>query len=144
MTQSFIAPGISQMSPYLMVKDPDSTIAFYQKAFGFDLAEEGAMKDENGVTQHVHMKMGDVHVMFGREGSYDVPNKSPISSKSAPGAIFYVYCANTDAQFKKAIAAGAKVLKEPQDTFWDDRICSVEDQDGYHWTFATHIGKSSK
>lgn len=142
MTKKYIAPGISQLTPYLMVKDPEATLDFYQQAFGFKLTEEGAMKDEEGKIQHVHMHLEDAHVMFGREGAFGTLNQSPRTTGVLPGASLYVYCSDADAQYKQAVATGAKSLMEPQDSFWGDRMCALEDKDGYHWTFATHTGKT--
>lgn len=141
MTKSYIAPGFTQLTPYLTVNDPDKSIDFYQKAFGFTLSTEDCMKDDDGKTQHAHMKMETVQIMFGREGSFDIPNLSPKSAKTLPGAVFYVYCADADAQFKQAVSNGAKAILEPQDMFWGDRMCKVADIDGYEWSFATFKGE---
>ena len=51
----------------------------------------------------------------------------------------YVYCEDVDALFARAVAAGAKAIKPPQDQFYGDRTCTVEDQDGYWWNFATNV-----
>jgi uncharacterized glyoxalase superfamily protein PhnB len=51
----------------------------------------------------------------------------------------YVYCEDVDALFERAIAAGAREIKPPQDQFYGDRTCVLEDKDGYWWNFATHV-----
>ena len=141
MSKSFIAPGLPQMTPYLIVKDPDESIVFYEKAFGFKLSPESPLKDHKGQTTHVHMIMEDVHIMFGRENDFDIPNQSPKSSRSLPGSIFYIYCPDVDAKFTQAVSGGAKPVLDPQDSYWGDRLCKVTDMDGYEWSFATFTGQ---
>jgi hypothetical protein len=51
----------------------------------------------------------------------------------------YVYVKDCDATFKKALAAGAKPLGDPQDMFYGDRCGGVVDPLGNHWGIATHI-----
>ena len=53
----------------------------------------------------------------------------------------YLYTDDVDAFFKRAVAAGAKVEKEPADQFWGDRTCCLIDPNGFLWSFGTHTGK---
>jgi PhnB protein len=55
-----------------------------------------------------------------------------------PTTIHY-YLADTDAAYKRAIAAGAKNLQEPRDEAYGDRSAGVTDPFGNRWFFATHI-----
>jgi PhnB protein len=43
-----------------------------------------------------------------------------------------------DGAFKRATAAGCKVIKVPEDMFWGDRFGSVMDPFGNQWSMATH------
>ena len=58
--------------------------------------------------------------------------------------MFYLYVENSEAAFKKAVAAGAAVLQPMQDAFWGDRMGTVKDPFGFSWTFATHTKDISK
>ena len=44
-----------------------------------------------------------------------------------------------DAHFAQARDAGASILEEPADQFYGDRRYGVEDIEGHHWYFATHV-----
>ena len=55
----------------------------------------------------------------------------------------YLYTESVDDFHKKATAAGAQSLSSPEDMFWGDRMCVVEDLDGLHWAFATHLGQTA-
>jgi len=51
----------------------------------------------------------------------------------------WLYVADVDASFKRAVAAGAKATMQPADMFWGDRMGQVTDDFGQKWTIATHI-----
>ena len=45
---------------------------------------------------------------------------------------------DVDAQFQRAVDAGATVVSEPKDQFYGDRSASVKDPFGHLWFLATH------
>ena len=51
----------------------------------------------------------------------------------------YIYVDNVDAHCKRSRAAGAKILQEPEDTFYGDRNYTAQDPEGHHWVFGQHI-----
>jgi len=55
-----------------------------------------------------------------------------------PAAI-YLYIDNVDAAYKRALAAGATSLSEPEDQPYGDRNAGVKDAFGNIWYIATHI-----
>lgn len=131
-------PGYSWLIPYLVVKDADAALAFYQKAFGFE--KRMALPGPNGKTAHAEMMWRDAMIMLGTpHSSSEWPSKPPAMSQVASPVSFYLYCDNVDASFARAIAAGAKQIKPPQDMWYGDRICVVEDADGYTWHFAANV-----
>ena len=52
---------------------------------------------------------------------------------------FMIYVEDVDAQFDRAIAAGATVLRPLKDQFYGDRSGTLADPFGHSWTIATHI-----
>jgi PhnB protein len=135
------APGMTWVSPYLTVRDANKSLEFYEKAFGF--IKHMALADDKGKISHGEVKCNDVVIMFGPEGNPGNPAKAPANSGAASPVSLYIYCEDADAQFQRAVAAGAKGDIEPVDMFWGDRMCRVTDPDGHSWTFATHTGKTS-
>lgn len=130
--------GYPWLIPYLIVKDADAAIAFYQKAFGFETKMAMPMKD--GKTGHVEMLWKDTMIMFGPVcESNEWPHKPPVMSKVTSPISLYVYCDDVDALYARAVAAGAKGIKPPQDQFYGDRNCVLEDPDEYWWNFATNV-----
>ena len=57
---------------------------------------------------------------------------------SMPGVnqSLYVYVNDVDGHFERARAGGAKILSEPQDVFWGDRMYYAQGCGGHHWNFA--------
>lgn len=134
---------ISQCSPCLVVKNVKKSIDFYTKAFGFK-EHEGSSVDENGDIQHAMLQLGDCTIMLSPEGAYDMPHRTPASMKAPSPMSLYIYVENVDKVYESAMAAGAKSLNKPDDAFWGDRFCRVEDADGYEWSFATHDEEAFK
>ena len=138
MSQSPRPAGLPWVSPYLIVKDVDAAIAFYQKAF--QLTKKDAVIGEDSTTWHAELKYKDQIIMIGKEGSYGKTAQSPINSKVDSPVSLYIYCENVDEFYNKAIAAGAVSFSAPEDLFWGDRMCRLKDLDGYTWCFATYKG----
>jgi uncharacterized glyoxalase superfamily protein PhnB len=127
------------LSPCLTVRDPGAAMDFYQRAFGFDKRE--AIPGPDGKIVHVEMVYQSALIMFGPECPTEPQRKPPASSGVSCPLTLYVYCADVDALCARAQKAGAKVIAAPADMFWGDRVCRLQDPDGYAWMFATHTGK---
>jgi len=126
----------SWLSPYLVVKDADAALAFYEKAFGFK--KKFSFPGPDGRTGHAEVLWHDITIMFGPEQP-GMPTKAPASSGERPAVGLYLYCEDVDAVYKRALAAGAKSDRAPQDMFYGDRVCAVIDPDGYVWSFGTNV-----
>lgn len=126
------------LTPCLTVKDADASVAFYEKAFGFE--KRFSMPGPDGRTAHAEVAWRDGLVMIGPECA-EQSCKSPATTGVRPSSLLYVYCDDVDALFNRATAAGAVVETSPQDMFWGDRICTLIDPDGYLWSFATNVAE---
>ena len=121
-----IPKGYHTVTPYLVVEGVAKLIDFLKKAF--DAKEKVQMTRPDGSIGHAEVKIGDSIVMMGDAmGDY----------KAMP-ATLYLYLKNTDAAYKRALAAGATSAMEPQDMFWGDRNAGVKDPFGNQWWIATH------
>lgn len=133
-------PGYSWLSPYLIVKDADAALTFYAKAFGFEKRMNLAGPD--GKSMHAEMMWQDAVIMLGAVPEAKLEEHScrpPVVQGVRSPINLYVYCDDVDALFARAVAAGAKAIKPPQDQFYGDRTCALEDPDGYWWYFATNV-----
>jgi PhnB protein len=138
MNKKYKPNDLPSLIPYLTVVDPEASIAFYEKAFGFKIKD--AMKDKDENIEHVEMsKDDDIVIMFSREGAFGSTSKSPKTLKVESSINLYIYCRDVDSLYNKAIKGGAVEITKPEDKFWGDRFCQVEDIDGYTWSFATML-----
>jgi uncharacterized glyoxalase superfamily protein PhnB len=124
MTKS-IPDGYHTVTPYLTVDDLPRLLQFVQDAFGAKINEMFTGPD--GRPSHAEGLIGDSYVMMGQARGESFP------------AMMYVYVENADAVFRKAVAAGARVISEMTDQFYGDRSGGVVDPCGNQWWIATHI-----
>ena len=87
------------------------------------------LQTPDGRIMHAEVRIGDSVVMMG-EASDDNP---PIP------AMLHLYLEDADAAYRRALAAGATSLREPEDQFYGDRTSGVQDAFGNQWWLATHI-----
>ena len=130
--------GFGLLTPFLVVREPAKSLAFYQAAFGFEPGD--VMTDDAQTITHADLRLqGTVILMLSPEYP-DGSRLAPITSGAKPSSLFYVYVPDVDSLFQQAKAGGATVLAEPADMPWGDRLTTLADLDGYHWNFATQIG----
>lgn len=139
MTHPFKPNGMPTLVPYLTVRNADESVAYYQEIFQFTLLH--TPEKQNNQIVHAEMSLGDAIIMMAPEGAWGSTKKAPITTGHAPSIALYVYVKDVDAHFKHAKAKGAKVISEPENMFWGDRCCILQDLDGYEWTFSTNVGE---
>jgi len=121
--------------PYLCVKGGAAAIDFYKKAFG--AREVVRIPMGEGKIGHAELKIGEALFMLADEFP-EMSFRSPESLGGTPVNIV-VYVENVDELVKGAEDAGAKVLRQPADQFYGDRMASLQDPFGHSWSFATHV-----
>jgi PhnB protein len=129
-----IPKGYHAVTPYLSVKGAASAIAFYKRAFG--AKELMRMPGPSGTIGHAEIQIADSHIMLADEYP-DMNFRAPQSIGGTPVHI-HLYVEDVDRVVKKALAAGAKVLRAVTDQFYGDRSGSLEDPFGHVWHVATH------
>jgi PhnB protein len=132
MAKKFIPEGYPQVSPYLIVSDPAALIQFITQVFG--AKETRRHEDDKGRIAHAEMRIGDSVIMMG-----GATEQWPSAT-----AAMYVYVEDTDAAYKRGLAAGATSLQEPADMFYGDRSAAVKDTFGNQWFIGTHLEAMSE
>ena len=130
-----IPEGMHTVTPHLICAGAAEAIEFYKKAF--HAVEMGRMAGPQGKLIHALIRIGDSAVMLVDEFP-DWGSFGPKSLKGSPVTIHH-YVEDVDAIVEHAVAAGAKITMPPEDTFWGDRYCKLEDPFGHQWSVATHI-----
>lgn len=132
----YMPEGYTALTPALVYKDAKKAIAFYKKAFGAQ--ERMLLATPEGKVMHAELKFGDSVIMLGEENPAWPEHKSAETAGAACFSLNF-YVPDTDAVFKRAVAAGAKAAEQPKDAFWGDRYGRVVDPFGYSWGILTHI-----
>src|SRR5713226_3811654 len=130
-----VPEGHRSLAPYLYVRGASRAMDFYARAFG--ARETYHMPTPDGRIAHAEMQIGDSVLMLADE-SPERGSKSPETYGGTPAGIF-LYVADVDAAFARAVAAGATGQAEPTDMFWGDRFATLRDPFGHDWSIATHV-----
>ena len=132
MSQQSTAPaGLHNVTPYLVVEDARALIVFVKDVFGAETKMEPVLA-EDGKIMHAQMQVGDSVIMLSdvcQSGSKPIP------------AMLYVYVANPDAVFDRAIKVGATAAHPVQDQFYGDRSGAFVDKLGNTWWVAARISE---
>ena len=122
-----VPEGFHTITPYFIVNDANKFIDFIKEAF--NAVENHRSVTPDGRIMHAQLKIGDSFIMMG---------ESTGEWKPMPCTI-YMYLPDVDAVFNKALKSGGMKLREPNNEFYGDRICGVEDPLGNQWWIATHV-----
>jgi PhnB protein len=117
-----VPEGYHTVTPYIVAKDAPRLLDFVTKVFDAQILER--METPGGL--HCEVRIGDSRVMIG--GHNDGSNAMP--------AMFYLYVADADESYRRALAAGAESVEEPNDAPYGDRRAAVKDAAGNKWYLA--------
>ncbi|MGW3055015.1 VOC family protein [Streptomyces goshikiensis] len=120
--------------PHIMVSDAAAAISFYTEAFG--AVEEFRLSHPAGGVMHAEIRIGGAVMMLGdvSEGPFTAP-----PSLGGTSVALHVFVPDVDALTRTAAAAGAEVVREPEDQFHGDRNVILRDPFGHLWVFLTHL-----
>lgn len=127
--------GMPRITPYLFYNDVTAALDWLEKVFGFERA--GELQGPDATIMHAEMRFMDGVLMMGPPDE-EMGTRSP----AGPGAVnqsLYIYVDDVDAHYRHASSAGATKITEPMDMFWGDRMYTVQDLEGHHWSFAMHV-----
>jgi uncharacterized glyoxalase superfamily protein PhnB len=128
--------AVPSVWPCLTYRDGDAALHFLVDVFGF---EERAVHADGDVVHHAELTWSapDGAVVGGiMFGSARPDGTSP--DLQPPGtACVHVVVADPDALHARAVAAGATVVRELEDTDYGSRLFAVRDPEGNLWSFGT-------
>ncbi len=139
-------PDIPAIQVHLCVKDGKQAIAFYEKAF--DAVETFEQMADDGVrVLHANLAMFGSEVMLHDEfPEFGADVLSPLTRGGAsitvninmklPGEV--------DQIVERAVAAGAKIVMQPDDMFWGARYAKIQDPSGHVWAFNAPLGAPAR
>ena len=109
------------VTPYLVVPDADAELQFLQAAFG--ATEQSCQRNEQKAVVHAEIRVGDSLIMMGQANQ---------QWKALSGSLF-LWVADVDELYGKALAAGATSLRAPEDMPYGHRNAGVMDSCGITW-----------
>lgn len=127
--------AIQEAFPYLRVRKAGAAIEFYKRAFG--ATEKFRLTEPSGRIGHCELLFGSFTVMISEE----YPEMGILGPESMGGASssIHLHVDDTDATIEAAVAAGAKVTREPKDQFYGERSGAIRDPFGHEWLIGHEI-----
>ncbi|HKW56936.1 MAG TPA: VOC family protein [Candidatus Acidoferrum sp.] len=133
-TVSPIPQGYHSITSALTCKNAEKAIDFYKQAFG--ATEIMRMAGPGGSIGHAELRIGDSVIFVSDE--FPGMSAAPVSG-ALPASYLFLYTADVDATFERALAAGATESMPVTNMFWGDRYGKVTDPFGHTWGVATHV-----
>jgi len=115
--------------PQLPYADIRAALSFLERAFGFREIPTSRMEGADGVIHHSLVEFGGGVIGIGTQGAHGA-----ISPQSGGIESQYISVAVTDieAHYQRALAAGARIAKEPRS---GGRAYEALDPEGHRWRF---------
>jgi uncharacterized glyoxalase superfamily protein PhnB len=122
--------------PFIRYEDAAAMIDWLERAFGF---ERHVVHEEDGRVVHGEIAYGNGMFMVGSTGgdgpeSAQTPNQ--LDGRATGG--MYVVVDDPDAHCERSRAAGAEIVREPEDQDYGSRDYSARDPEGHVWSFGTY------
>ncbi len=137
--------GWPRLSVSVFYEDAPAAIDWLCRAFGFELRLK--VEGDAGDIVHSEPMFGEALVMVGSaqgKEPYQKQFKTPRQLGGAMTQTLAIFVDDCDAQYARAVAAGAGTVREPTtsdygDDYWSDRTCGVTDPEGHLWWFMQRI-----
>ena len=130
-----IPDNYPQVAPYLCIKGAAEAIDFYKKAFG--ATERMRMDAPGGTIGHAEIDIQGALIMLADEHPA-MGFRSPATIGGSP-VVIHMYVEDVDAFCKRAVDAGATLVRPVADQFYGDRNGTLRDPYGHVWSIATHV-----
>ena len=131
-----------RLVPFIGYEDAAAAIDWLGRAFGFRERRE-ARYEENGVITHAELELEGATIYLSTPALYASPRTVRRESEAARRAYdnpwvidgHFVEVADVDAHHERAVAAGATILRPPEEPGHGHRVYSAEDPEGHRWMF---------
>lgn len=126
-----VPPGYQAVTPYFVTRNAAAFLDFAAAAFG--ATERSRTTRPDGTVIHAEIIIDGTVLMVG-----EACDKHP-----AVPMMMYLYTPDCHAAYQRALAAGAKPLKEPTLEFNGDRVGGITDPFNNQWWLAQRIQPSA-
>ncbi|HVL74643.1 MAG TPA: VOC family protein [Noviherbaspirillum sp.] len=130
-----IPEGYRNITPYLTIRNAAAAIDFYKQAFGAE--ERFRMSEPDGRVGHAEIQIGDSLLML----SDEYPEMQATGPQTIGGTpvMMHLYVEDVDAVVKRAVDAGAQLVRPVENQFYGDRAGLLQDPFGHKWWVSTHV-----
>jgi len=132
-----VKPAIHEAFPYIRLRRAGEAIEFYKRAFGGE--ELFRLTEPSGRVGHAEVKIGPHTLMLSDEfPEYGIGGPETIGGTSFQ---IHLHVDDADAAIKRAVDAGATLVRPPADHFYGERSGLVRDPFGHEWSIGHEIEK---
>ena len=131
-------PTRATVIPCLRDRDAPAAIEWLCRLFGFD--RHLVVAADDGTIAHAQLSFGNGMVMLGsvRKDEFGIRIKQPDQIGGAETQCAYVIVSDADAMYRRAVAAGARIVLDIKDEDYGGRGFSCLDLGGRLWSFGTY------
>ncbi len=122
------------VTPYLSIRNASAAMEFYKKAFG--ATEISRLIQPDGRVGHAEISIEGARIMLADEFP-EIDFRSPESLGGSPVHIG-LSVPDVDGLVRRAVDAGATLIRPVADQFYGERSGQLLDPFGYTWTISTH------
>lgn len=135
-----------RITPFIGYEDASAAIDWLQRAFGF-VEDRSARYEEEGTITHAELDLGGATIYVSTPRDYANPARMRETSELARRAYdnpwvidgHFVEVDDVDTHCERARAAGATILREPEEPGIGHRVYSAEDIEGHRWMFGQRL-----
>jgi PhnB protein len=129
--------AIHEVFAYLRVRDAAGAIDFYARAFGAE--ERFRLTEPGGRIGHAELALGATTLMLSEE----YPESGLPGPDTLGGTSFtiHLHVDDADALIRRAVEAGATVVRPAADHFYGERSGTVRDPFGHEWNVGHELEK---
>jgi uncharacterized glyoxalase superfamily protein PhnB len=127
--------------PAVYYRDPFAALDWLEKAFGFERTM--VITDQEGHLGHSEMRFGEGYIMVSAAWNEDTESPATLDGKNTQ-SVHVALKDGIDAHCARARAAGATIVREPEDQFYGDRVYSARDPEGHVWSFGQPVKRVSR
>jgi uncharacterized glyoxalase superfamily protein PhnB len=137
-----------RLVPFIGYEDAAAAIDWLGRAFGFEERRDERHEEDDGTISHAELDVGGATIYLAKPPGYASPRTLREQSEAAkrsydnPWVIdgHFVEVDDLDEHYARAAAAGATILREPEEPGIGFRIYTAEDPEGHRWMFGQRSG----
>jgi uncharacterized glyoxalase superfamily protein PhnB len=128
----------STVIPGHRYRNAPAAIDWLCQVFGF--TRHAVYEGDNGTILHAELTLGNGMIMLGsgKDDDFGRGFKPPQDLDGIETRSVYIVVPDADAAHARAVAAGATIIRQLQDTPYGSREFAVKDPEGHSWSAGTY------